>query len=172
MFFRSPTSPLLAAILILVGSMQLFFGWKYGEAAKGEATAIGVITYISGGRSRSYNYEFEVDGVKLQQDSGVCHTAITPQGCEVGAQVLVYYAHIPVLETRLQEFGIARSEKYFMGGWMVGCGLLLICVYFILRKLGRDSSETVESEENGHEREPNVLHIVPDGESPSDSVGI
>jgi hypothetical protein len=109
MFFRSPLSLLLAAILIVFGSVQLFFGWSYGEAAKSEATAIGVITYMSDGRDSYYNYAFEINGVKLQQDCGTCRTALSPLGCKVGAPVLVYYAHTPVLETRLQEFGAVSS---------------------------------------------------------------
>jgi hypothetical protein len=161
MFFRSPKSLLLAAILLVVGSAQFFLGWTYADAAKGEATATGTITYITGGRGGStYNYKFEIDGVKLEQDSGTCQTPLTPQGCKVGAPVLVYYAHIPVLETRLQEFGAASREKYFMGGWMAGCGLLLIGLYLILKKAEKGSEEPDEPDESGRKNEADVLHIV------------
>jgi hypothetical protein len=164
MFFRSPVSLLLAAILLLVGSVQFFLGWSYADAAKGEATAIGAITYITGGKGGStYNYEFEIEGVKLEQDSGTCQTPLTPQGCKVGAPVLVYYAHTPVLETRLQEFGAASREKYFKGGSMAGCGLFLIGFYLILKKTGKDSEEPDEPDEGGSKNEPEVLHIVPGG---------
>jgi hypothetical protein len=161
MFFRSPMSLLLSIILIVVGSVHFFLGWRYGVAAKSEATAIGTISYITGGRSTTYDYAFEIDGVKLIQDCGTCRTALTPQGCKVGARVLVYYAHLPVLETRLQEFGEASREKYFMGAWMVGCGLLLVGAYFILKKTGKDSEESDESDENVRNDEPDVLHIAP-----------
>jgi hypothetical protein len=156
-------SLLLASILILVGSMQLYFGWEYGEAAKREATAIGVIAYKSSGKNSSYNYAFEIDGVRLIQDSDVCKTAITPQGCEVGAQVLVYYAHIPVLVTRLQEFGAARREKYFMGSWMAICGLLLIGLYFFLKKTLKDSGGKDDPDESGSKGDPDGLNNVAGG---------
>jgi hypothetical protein len=152
MFFRSPVSLLLAIIMILVGSVQFYLGSSYGNAAKGEASTIGVITYISGGRSSTYNYKFEIDGVPLQQDSGTCQTALTTQGCTVGASVLVYYSHTPVLETRLQEFGAASREKHFLGSWVAGCGFILIGLYVFLKKAGEDSEaleEPGESENNG-----------------------
>jgi len=162
MFFRSPVSLLLAIILVIVGSVHLFLGWTHGAAAKSEATTIGTISYISGGRGSTYSYVFEINGVRLIQDSGTCRTALTSQGCRVGAQVLVYYAHLPVLETRLEEFGAASREKYFMGAWMVGCGLILIGVYFIQKKAGKESSgETDEPDESGDNNESDVPHIAP-----------
>ena len=164
MFFRSPVSLLLAAILLLVGSVQFFLGWSYADAAKGEATAVGAITYITGGRGGStYDYEFEIEGVKLEQDSGTCQTALTSQGCKVGAPVLVYYAHTPVLQTRLQEFGTASREKYFKGGTMAGCGLFLTGFYLILKKTGKGSGETDEPDESGHKNEADVFHIDSSG---------
>ena len=160
MFFRSPLSLLLAAILIVFGSVQLFFGWSYGEAAKSEATAIGVFTYMSDGRDSYYNYAFEINGVKLQQDCGTCRTALSPQGCKVGAPVLVYYAHTPVLETRLQEFGAASRDKYFMGSGIAGCGLLLIGLFFILKRTGKDSEEPTEADGSGSTDEPDAFPIA------------
>jgi|HubBroStandDraft_1064217.scaffolds.fasta_scaffold15314_2 hypothetical protein len=74
MFFRSLGSLILAAILIVVGSVQLLSGRRYADAAKSEATAVGVISYLTrGGKSgTTYNYEFEIDGIKLIQDCGTC----------------------------------------------------------------------------------------------------
>jgi hypothetical protein len=162
MFFRSPVSLLLAAILLLVGSVQLFQGWSYADAAKGEATAIGAITYITGGRGGStYDYKFEIEGVKLEQDSGTCQTPLTPQGCKVGAPVLVYYAHTPVLETRRQEFGAASREKYFMGGWMVFCGLLLIGLHFLFRRALASPDEAEDTDDDKLDDGPEIVHVVP-----------
>ncbi len=155
MFFRSSVSLFLAAILLLVGSVQFFLGWSYADAAKGEATAIGAITYITGGKGGStYNYEFKIEGVKLVQDSGTCQTPLSPQGCEVGAPVLVYYAHTPVLETRLQEFGAASREKYFKGGWMAGCGLLLISLHLLFKRALASPDEAEDTEEDKPVDEP------------------
>jgi hypothetical protein len=137
-------------------------GWSYADGAKGEETVIGSITYIAGGRGGStYDYEFEIEGVKLEQDSGTCQTPLTPQGCKVGAPVLVYYAHTPALETRLQEFGAASREKYFMGGWMVFCGLLLIGLHFIFKRAlaSPDESEDTDVDKPGDIAEE--IHVVP-----------
>ncbi len=162
MFFQSRRSLILAAILIVVSSVQFFLAWSYADAAKGEATAIGTITYITSGRGGStYDYKFEIDGVKLQQDSGTCQTPLTPQGCKVGAPVLVYYAHTPVLETRLQEFGAARREKLFMGSWLAFCGLLLIGLHFLFKRALKspDESEDADIDKPGDIAEE--IHVVP-----------
>jgi hypothetical protein len=162
MFFRSPVSLLLAAVLLVVGSVQFFLGRGYAGAAKSEATAIGAITFITGGRGGStYDYEFEIDGVKLEQDSGTCQTPLTPQGCRVGAPVLVYYAHTPVLETRLQEFGAASREKYFKGGSIAGCGLLLIGLHFLFKRALASPDESEDTEEGSLNDGPEIIHIVP-----------
>jgi hypothetical protein len=147
MFFRSRISLLLANILILLGCVQLFFGWRYANSARREVTTIGTILYVIGGRSTTYEYVFEIDGARIQDDSGTCHTALTPRGCKVGAPVLVYYDHDPALVTMLQDFGAASREKYFMGFWMACCGLLLIGLYFTLKRTKRDDEGSEEPDE-------------------------
>jgi hypothetical protein len=153
MISQSAASLVAAGALVLMGCIQLLLGWRYAEAAKQESTAVGVITYIVGDRwGDTYDYAFEIDGVKLQQDSGVCRTALSPQGCKVGASVLVYYAHLPVLRTRLQEFGSASREKSFFGVCWIACGLLFFGMQFLSKrgvKESKESDETLRSDELG-----------------------
>ena len=125
MFFRLRGALLAVGILVSIGLVKYFYAWKYAEAAKREATAVGVIIYVTGGKGGSYNYEFQIDGVRLIQDSDTCQTALTPQGCKVGSSVLVYYSHLPVLIARLQEFGAASRETFAWGSFFVLDGLLL-----------------------------------------------
>src|ERR1700723_2629554 len=161
MFLESRLSVAIGIILILIGGADVLLAWRYADAAKHEATAVGVITYISGGRSSSYNYAFEIDGVRLIQDCGTCRTALTPQGCRLGAKVLVYYAHLPVLITRLQEFGAASREKLSWGVCLIVGGLLLIVLHFVFQRMAGPPDESEEP----HEYEPgdghDALHIVP-----------
>jgi hypothetical protein len=122
--------------------VKYFYAWKYAEAAKHEATAVGVITYVTEGRSRSYDYEFQIDGVRLIQDSDTCKTALTPQGCKVGSSVLVYYAHLPVLIARLQEFGAASRETFVWGSFFVFIGLLLFGLFCVMSLGGEEPGQT------------------------------
>jgi hypothetical protein len=164
MFSRSPRSFLLGVILVVFGGVQLFLAWRYAEAAKSEASAVGTIIYITGGRSTTYNYSFEIHGVRLIQDSGVCRTALTPQGCSVGASVLVYYAHAPALITRLEEFGAASREKLLYGCVAALIGLVLLVVSFILKSTNKDSigsDNSVDKNPDLNSACPDVIHIVP-----------
>ena len=164
MFFRSSRSFFVGAILVVFGGVQLFLAWRYAEAAKSEATTVGTIIYITGGRSTTYNYSFEIHGVKLIQDSGVCRTALTPQGCTVGATVLVYYSHAPALIARLEEFGAASREKLLYGSVAILIGLALLVFSFIFKPTNEDSmrSDDPVEEHRGLDRShPDVIHIVP-----------
>jgi len=161
MFSRSWKSLLLAKVLILVGCVLLFFGWTYGDAAKREARTVGTITRVDCGRSCTYVYIFKANDVRIQGDSSTCHTALTHEGCKVGAPVLVYYDPQHLSETMLEEFGAASRERYFIGTWMVASGLALIGVYFILKKGVKDPEKPDEPDESGRNGEPDVLHVVP-----------
>ena len=161
MFFRSKWSLIIAGILILVGCEQFFLSRRYAVASRQETTTVGVISNVIGGRSSTYDYVFEIHGVRLQDDSGSCHTALTAQGCKVGARVLVYYVHQPALETRLQEFGDASREKLFTGIWFLSCGLLMIGLHFFLPRREKNSDESEETDVCAPHEEPDVLHIAP-----------
>lgn len=146
-------------MLIVVGCVQFVLSRRYANAARQEATTAGVISHITGGRTTTYDYVFKIDGVQLYDDSSSCHTALTPKGCKVGAPVLVYYAHLPVLETRLQEFGEASREKLFTSIGMVSAGFLLITLFFILKKTRRDSDQLGDVPDGDREN-PDSLHVV------------
>jgi hypothetical protein len=126
--------------------VKYFYAWKYAEAAKHEATAVGVIIYITEGKGRSYNYEFQIDGVRLIQDSDTCQMALTPQGCKVGSSVLVYYAHLPVLIARLQEFGAASRETFVLGSFFVFIGLLLFGLICVMSLEGKNPGKPEEAD--------------------------
>lgn len=162
MFFRSRASLLVAGFLLLAGCVWFLFSWKYADSAKREATTIGIITRVRGGRGSSYEYGFEIDGVKLFDDSSSCRTALTLKGCKVGAPVLVYYDHDPALETMLQEFGAASREEFFSGVWAVFGALLLIVAHFIFRKVLKGPDESDEIDIDRHDEGLEIVHVVPD----------
>lgn len=135
-FFRSRGTLLIAGFLISLGCMQFFFSRRYADVAKREATATGMVYAITGSKGSTYNYVFKIDGIQLQGESSSCHTALTSLGCSVGARVLVYYAHTPALETRLQEFGDASREMLFTCICLNVGGLLLIAMHFVLNEKG------------------------------------
>lgn len=162
MFFESRGSLLVAGVLLLAGCGGFFWSWKYADSATREKTTTGVITYIGGGKSSHYYYEFEIDGVKLYDESRPCKTALTPRGCKVGASVLVYYDHNPTLETRLQDFGDASRGDLIFGVCMTLGGLLLIVLHFVFKKALMSPDE---SDEIGFDRldpGPEIVHIDPD----------
>ena len=134
MILRSPIALIAAIILILSGCVQLYLSKRYADAARQEATRVGNITDVVGGRTTTYNYVFKIGEVELHDDSSSCHTALSSKSCTAGAPVTVYYAHLPVLETRLQEFGEASREKLFTSKWMISAGFLLTAIFLVLRR--------------------------------------
>jgi len=161
MFLSSRGSLLVAGILLLAGCVCFVLSKKDADSATREKTTVGVITHVSGGRSSSYEYEFEIDGVRLYDDSGTCRTALTPKGCRVGASVLVYYDHDPTLRTRLQEFGAASRAEFSTGVWMCFAGLLLIVLHFISRKVIGSPDESDEIDTDPPDEAHEIVHIVP-----------
>jgi hypothetical protein len=77
MFFESRGSLIVAAILLVAGCYQAFSSRNFAEAAGREASTIGVITYISGGRAPSYEFRFVVNGRERSAVSGSCHTPLS-----------------------------------------------------------------------------------------------
>jgi hypothetical protein len=142
--------------------VQFFFAWRYADSAKREATTVGTIYHVIGGRGSTYEYVFVLDGVRLYDDSGTCQTALSPQGCKVGAPVLVYYVHNPTLETRLQEFGAASRGKLFSGVWMIFFAVTLYAFYFILKRNQNDPDAPDESYQPPETDDgPEDLHVTP-----------
>jgi hypothetical protein len=135
---------------------------EYADSATREKTTIGVITYIGGGRHSSYYYEFEINGVKLYDETGSCRTALTPKGCKVGAPVLVYYDYHPTLETKLEEFGAVSRGDLLLGVWMISGGFLLIALHFVFRRALKSPDESDESETMNLSDGQEAIHVVPD----------
>jgi len=159
-FFRSRGTLLIAGFLISLGCTQFFFSRKNADLSKREATTVGMVYAIGGSKSSTYYYVFKIDGVQHQDRSGSCHTALTWQGCSVGARVLVYYVRTPALETRLQDFVDAAREMLFTSVFLTISGLALIIVHFVLKKTESDSDESDDTDESEPSEEAEGLHIV------------
>jgi hypothetical protein len=161
MFFRSWRARLCGIVLILVGCGFLAVSWIDQNAASQETTTTGVITKVYYGKSTSYDYIFQVNGVSIKDDAGSCHTPLSPQGCVSGAPVLVYYDPKHLSMSMLQEIGSAAREKLFFGLWMTGFGLFLVALYLILKKNDGEGEDSEEEHESDRNDESEVLHVVP-----------
>lgn len=158
--FRLAQLQILAIIMILVGGFQLVSGLTYADAAKREATTVGTILRVDCGRSScTYVYVFEINGVRIQDDTTTCRTALSQQRCKVGTPVLVFYDSENVSGTLLQEFGEASRQRIFFGIGMISCGLLFVVVKFFLerRKVSDDSDE---ADPSADAEDSDVLHVV------------
>jgi hypothetical protein len=162
MFFRSQRAVVLAIILIGVGGIQLLMGWSYIDDSKREASTIGTLIRVHHGKGSTYEYVFEVNGVRIRDDSGTCRTPLTSAGCAVGATVVVFYDRENLSRTLLEEFGAAGRGKVIFGAWMAGIGLLLIGLYFLLQKALAGPDESEDTEDDELRNEPEIVHIVPD----------
>src|SRR5690348_1582995 len=102
LFFGSRLSLIVAAILIVAGSFEAVSSRKFAEAANREASTIGVITYVSGGKGSSFEFRFVVDGHQRSSISASCHSPLSHNGCAVGEPVRVYYDPSHIVATTLQ----------------------------------------------------------------------
>jgi hypothetical protein len=161
MFFRSGKAQILGIIMLVVGGVLSMLGWSYADAAKREATAVGVIKQVNCGRGCTYAYVFKFNDVSIEDQSSTCNTALTQQGCKVGAPVLVYYDPEDPTENALEEFRAASRARGFMGIWMISCGLILIGVNFILNKTSKGAEEPDDRDGSERSGESDVLHIAP-----------
>ena len=159
-FFRSRGTLLIAGFLISLGCVQFFFSRRTAALSRREATAVGTVYAITGSKGSTYNYVFKVDGVEHQDEDDLCRTALTWQGCTVGARILVYYVYTPALEARLQDFVSASREMLFTSACLSIGGLMLIVVHFVLKRTERDSDECEDAGESGPSGEPENIHIV------------
>jgi hypothetical protein len=170
-FFCSRGSLIVAGILLLAGC-TCFFNWREdADSAKREKTTVGVIDGVSGGRhGATYYYEFEVDGVRIDDESSSCRTALTPKECKVGAQVLVYYDHNPALRSKLKEFGAVSNDDFAIGSCFVFGAFMVTLMHFLSRRVigSDDDTDDDDSDSDGGERgrpssdQPDDLHVVPD----------
>jgi hypothetical protein len=158
--------PLIYAfVLIPLGCFQFFFAWQYEDAAKREVSTVGTITRVYHGKGATYYYEFPVNGVYVQDDSGNCTTPISPLGCKEGGSVLVYYDPDHLSLSKLQEFHEASREKLTFGEWAAGIGLLLLALHFLIKwndKTDSDDSQDTDADADKPDEESEMLHITPD----------
>lgn len=137
----------------LAGSIECLKGHDYALAAKQESTTVGKIVEVIHGKSTSYRYEFSVNGVKVDDDSPICSTPLTPGACQHNGPVLVYYSYQPYSNSLLQDFAEARSDAFRDGKFLLALGLpLLILPGTALALLLRPGKSSDGSD---------VIHIVP-----------
>lgn len=152
----------VAIVSIAFGCTQLFFAWRYSDAARREASTVGTITHVHHGKGTTYSYEFEVNGVTVRDSSDTCVTSIAPPACEEGGQVLVYYDPNDLSLSSLQELLAASRKNLFWAGGATGIGLLMLWFYFWNKGDGADSEDSKEPDAGGPNEKPEVLHIAPD----------
>jgi hypothetical protein len=159
-FFSARGSLIVAGILLLAGCACFFLWREDADAAKREKTTVGIIDGIS--RS-GYDFEFELDGVKIYDASTSCEAALTPRGCEVGAPVRVYYDPNPTHRANLRELGAVGNDEFFTGVGFVFVGLMLIVMHFLtLRALGPDDpDESDDVDDDPPDQHPDGIHVVP-----------
>lgn len=160
MFFRSAKSTIIAIFLIAFGGFQLIRGLTYADASKRETTTVGTILSAHCGKGCTYAYVFEVNGVRIQDDSDSCKTALTAQGCKPGAFVRVYYDTENLSVSLLQELGEAGRERIFFGFFMVSLGLLLIGLTIFLERREKGSADSGDADQDDCGEESEVLHVV------------
>lgn len=164
MFFESRGSLIVAAILIMAGCYQTFSSHSFADAAGREASAVGVITYVSGGRGTSYYFKFFANGHQRLGESFSCHTPLSNNGCGVGASVRVYYDPAQIVETTLQEYGDRARGMLFVGVCFILAGLVVVVLHLIFSRMEKDSDGDDEPDEPyGADRsEDTPLHVTPD----------
>ena len=164
MLFESRGSLLVAAILLVAGCFQTISSRRFAEAAGREASAVGVITYVSGGRGQSYYFGFVVNGYRRSGLSASCHTPLSYNGCVVGAPVRVYYDPAQIVETTLQEYGDRARGMLSLGICFILGGLLVTALHFVFRRMEKDPSGDGDSDEQDSS-DPNddtPLHVTPE----------
>ena len=164
MFFESRLSLLVAVILIVAGSFEAVSSHKFAEAASREASTVGVITYVSGGRGSSFEFRFVVDGHQRSSISASCHTPLSHKGCAVGAPVQVYYDPEQIVETTLQEYGDRARGMLLLGVCLMLGGLVVTILHFVLNRMEKESDENEDPDAPGdsNRRDDTPLHVTPD----------
>jgi hypothetical protein len=162
MFFESRGSLIVAAILLIAGCYEAVSSREFAEAASREASTMGVITYISGGRALSYEFKFVVNGHQRMARSGSCRTLLN--GCAVGKPVRVYYDPAQIVATTLQEYGDRAWEMLIVGVFFILGGLLVTVLHFVFSRMEKNSDEDEDSDGPGESSssDDTPLHVTPD----------
>ena len=142
-------------ILTPFGCYECIKGHDYRVAAEREATTVGHIVYVPHRRG-AYKYEFSLNGVKMDDSSGVCATPLTPDACSNYGPVLVYYSYQPYPNSLLQDFAVAGNNAFRIGKFLLAIGLpLLVFPSTALAVLLRKNKRATDSN-------PDAIHIVPE----------
>jgi hypothetical protein len=162
MSFRPSESLAIAIVPILAGCYLLLDGRALCNIAQREGVTRGEIThrYHQTKSGPTYEYLFEVNGVRVTGGGTTCQTPTTAKGCNEGGLVRVYYDPNDLSKTRLQDFGDAGRGKLAVGTLMAGAGLVFIGINVLLRIKDKDSDD---SDDSGPDEKPDVIHIVPGG---------
>ena len=158
MFLNSWKSIPVAAILTIMGLIQLYYGSKYADAAKREVSTVGFLKYVNHGKQSIYDFSFEEKGFLTGSITHSCRTALTPQGCEEGAKVLVYYDPEHRTSPMLEEFGAAGREKLLFGALFLFVGLALFSFHFVVKKMAADPDGPAGSDDDLGTDNSETLH--------------
>ena len=155
----------LGILSMAVGGYQCLKGYNYSVAAQHETTTVGRIVGVS--RHGTMRYEFNVDGVKVDDTSDVCTTPLAPDACRSNGSVLVYYSQQPFPNSLLEDFAIASSRAYRIGKPALAIGLplgvLTGAALAILPRKNKteDESDPQDEDDSDNDEHTDVIHVVP-----------
>src|ERR1700689_1414680 len=110
------------------GCYECIEGYNYRVSSEHEKTVVGRIVYASKGSRRSYQYEFSIDGVKMDDSAHICATPLAPGACENYGPVLVHYSYEPSPNSLLESFADASNFSFGVARFMLSIGLPLLGV--------------------------------------------
>jgi hypothetical protein len=160
---------ILGAGAALFGCTQWVMGFVYHIAAERESSTVGQITKVSvGPRHTFYHYEFQVNSVRMSDDSEICKTPLKPAVCIAGGPALVYYSYEPFQNSLLEDFAVASSDAIQRGNraWVVGVALMGLCygIYRVFLNLNGRGDEPViafDTETKSRGDDPEEYSITP-----------
>ena len=151
------------AATAIYGTVQLIGGWYYGDIAKREATAIGVIHHVDNGpRHTLYSYSFQLGSQTIHAMDEVCETALATGPCDVGTPVLVYYDRSDPGSSQLKEYGAESRREFGLARWMIPVGLTLLLLFYLLLRAGQNADSDDKLDDEPDEQDSDILHIVPE----------
>jgi hypothetical protein len=168
---RVLTFGLLSGIAATIAAgYQYAKGHNYSVAAQHEATTVGRIVEVAHGKSgTTYRYQFSVNGLKVDDYSEVCATALEAGACSNNGRVLVYYSYQPYSNSRLEDFAVASTDAYDNAKLALAIGLPLLVLsgtgIAIRGRRERREDGSEPDEEKGRSKTddlPDAIHIAPE----------
>lgn len=150
----------------VAGIYQCARGYIYSVASKHETTTVGRITRMGHSRGGAYyQYVFSVNGAKVDDDSDVCSTPLTPDACWNNGPVVVHYSYEPFSNSRLEGFKVASKNSYKTGAtWLIiATSLFLfgIAASALSRRGKGDGDAMEEIREDEPEDLEKPIHVIP-----------